>query len=75
MYVHVPLALNTSGQRLAKRDGAVTPAELSAAGIDVTALIADSLGLPAGTPRELLEAFDPAAVPAEPWVFQPPPAP
>ena len=27
-YAHVPLALNTAGQRLAKRDGAVTLADL-----------------------------------------------
>ena len=30
-YAHVPLALNTSGQRLAKRDGAVTRTELERA--------------------------------------------
>lgn len=71
-YVHVPMALNSSGQRLAKRDGAVTFAELSDAGVDVFALIAGSLGLTGSTPRELLESFDPAALPDEPWVFVPP---
>ena len=71
-YVHVPLALNTAGQRLAKRDGAVTLAELSSAGIDVFALIAGSLGLTGSTPQELLGSFDPATVPSEPWVFEPP---
>lgn len=71
-YVHVPLALNTDGQRLAKRDGTVTFAELRSAGVDVFALIAGSLGLTGSTPQELLESFDPATLPAEPWVFEPP---
>jgi len=71
-YVHVPLALNASGQRLAKRDGAVTFAELREAGVDVFALIAGSLGLVGASPRELLESFDPAQLPKRPWVFVPP---
>ena len=70
-YVHVPLALNPAGHRLAKRDGAVTLAQLSSAGIDAFALIADSLGLAGSTPRELLESFDPATLPREPWIFEP----
>ncbi len=72
VYVHVPLALNASGQRLAKRDGAVTLEELRADGIDPFALIADSLGLTGATPQELLTSFDPATLPTEPWVFVPP---
>jgi len=71
-YVHVPLALNPAGQRLAKRDGAVTYAELREAGIDVFTLITDSLGLTGATPRDLLHSFDPAALPRQPWVFEPP---
>lgn len=71
-YVHVPMALNSAGQRLAKRDGAVTLAELRDMGVDTFALIADSLGLMGSTPQELLESFDPAALPTEPWVFVPP---
>ncbi|KAA1395287.1 tRNA glutamyl-Q(34) synthetase GluQRS [Aeromicrobium ginsengisoli] len=71
-YVHVPLALNGAGQRLAKRDGAVTYAELREAGVDVFALITDSLGLTGASPRELLESFDPAQLPKQPWVFEPP---
>lgn len=71
-YVHVPMALNPAGQRLAKRDGAVTLAELRDMGVDAFALIADSLGLTGSTPQDLLESFDPAALPAEPWVFVPP---
>jgi glutamyl-tRNA synthetase len=71
-YAHVPMALNTAGQRLAKRDGAVTYAELSERGYDVLALIADSLGLVGSSPAALLESFDPAALPRTPWVFTPP---
>ena len=79
-YAHVPLAVNASGQRLAKRDGAVTLADLAAAGhdaADVLALIASSLGL-AGpgervAPALLLSRFDPALLPRAPWVFTPDP--
>jgi glutamyl-tRNA synthetase len=72
-YAHVPLALNSDGQRLAKRDGAVTRTELEERGIDVLALIADSLGLVGSTPTELLDSFDPQHLPREPWTFVPPP--
>ena len=71
-YVHVPLALNASGARLAKRDGAVTRAELEARGIDVFGLITDSLGWTGSNPDELRLQFDPASVPTEPWIFEPP---
>jgi glutamyl-tRNA synthetase len=71
-YVHVPLALNHAGQRLAKRDGAVTLAALGEVGIDVFALVAGSLGLAGSTPQELLASFDPQTLPTEPWVFVPP---
>ena len=71
-YVHVPLALNSAGQRLAKRDGAVSRTELEARGVDVLALIAASLGLEGSTPHELLETFDVLAVPRAPWTFTPP---
>lgn len=66
VYAHVPLALNSEGKRLAKRDGAVTLAELSARGIDARALILESLGMTS------IEDFDPARLPREPWVFSPP---
>ena len=72
-YAHVPLALNIDGQRLAKRDGAVTCTELEERGIDVLALIVDSLGLVGGTPNELLDAFDPQQLPRDPWTVVPPP--
>ena len=71
-YVHVPLALNSAGQRLAKRDGAVSRTELEARGVDVLGLTAASLGLEGSTPHELLETFDVLAVPRAPWTFTPP---
>ena len=71
-YAHVPLALNTDGQRLAKRDGAVTRGELEERGIDVLAMIVDSLGLAGKTPTELLDSFDPQRLPRDPWTVVPP---
>ena len=69
VYAHVPLALNHEGKRLAKRDGAVTLAEL---GVDrAFALISGSLGGPAPDIAGLLERFDPAQLPREPWTYQP----
>ena len=70
-YIHVPLALNADGARLAKRDGAVTAAELRDRGVDVLALIGDSLGLPPSL-GAMLRTFDPARLPREPWVVTPP---
>jgi glutamyl-tRNA synthetase len=71
-YAHVPLALNASGRRLAKRDGAVTRAELEERGVDVLELIAESLGLAGRSPAELVEMFDPDRLPRQPWTFVPP---
>ncbi|MCW2839075.1 MAG: tRNA glutamyl-Q(34) synthetase GluQRS [Aeromicrobium sp.] len=71
-YVHVPLALNAGGQRLAKRDGAVTLADLAERGIEAFGLIAASLGLTGATPADLLAVFDVTRIPREPWVFVPP---
>lgn len=69
VYAHVPLVLNAEGKRLAKRDGAVTLTEI---GTDrALAQIAASLGLPAGTPTEMLARFDPHALPTEPWIYHP----
>ncbi|MGZ8718422.1 MAG: tRNA glutamyl-Q(34) synthetase GluQRS, partial [Aeromicrobium sp.] len=67
-YVHVPLALNETGKRLAKRYGAVTLGDLAEHGLDagdVRRLILDSLGLSSADPAD----FDPARLPREPWVF------
>jgi glutamyl-tRNA synthetase len=73
-YAHVPLVLAPDGRRLAKRDGAVTLADRRRLGQDpdgVRSWLATSLGLAdhvqAVTPRELLERFDPAALPRSPW--------
>jgi glutamyl-tRNA synthetase len=66
-YAHVPLAVNTQGVRLAKRDGAVTLAEL---GRDrAWSMILDSLGLEGDSPADLLKSFDPARLPRRPWTF------
>lgn len=77
-YAHVPLALNRDGARLAKRDGAVTMTDLAAVGVEpseVLAHLARSLGLSGSGERptvaDLLERFDPAAVPTEPWILDP----
>jgi len=65
-YAHVPLALNAEGKRLAKRDGAVTLSALASMGIDVLALILESMGM------ESVDDFDPNRLPREPWLFVPP---
>ena len=74
-YAHVPLVVNSDGVRLAKRDGAVTLADLSNAGVSAAAvrdLILQSLKLPAGPLEEALAAFQPANLPREPWVWSGP---
>lgn len=71
-YAHVPLVLNAGGARLAKRDGAVTLADLARAGVpaeEVRDRLLASLGLPAGPLERALAAFDPSALPREPWTW------
>ncbi|MEU0498097.1 tRNA glutamyl-Q(34) synthetase GluQRS [Mycobacterium sp. NPDC006124] len=68
-YAHVALVLNADGKRLAKRDGAVTLAELGTP--HAVALIAASLGYSATTVDGMLAEFDPARLPREPWIYQP----
>lgn len=71
-YAHVPLVLNADGARLAKRDGAVTLADLAPAGAPPGAVrdrLLASLGLPAGPLERALAVFDPALLPREPWVW------
>lgn len=70
-HAHVPLVLGPDGARLAKRHGAVTLEEHSPA--DALGWMAASLGLgkPSErlTPHELIERFDPDALPREPTTF------
>lgn len=71
-YAHVPLVLNAGGARLAKRDGAVTLADLGRAGVpaeEVRDRLLASLGLPAGPLERALAAFDPSALPREPLTW------
>jgi glutamyl-tRNA synthetase len=67
-YAHVPLVLGADGQRLAKRHGGVTLRELDAG--DAVSWMARSLGLPeARRAPELLDGFDPDALPRAPTVW------
>lgn len=75
-YAHVPLALNTEGKRLAKRDGAVTLADQAALGhtpTEVLSALGRSLGMATEgeivTLTQLLDRWDPGNVPADPWIF------
>lgn len=78
-YAHVPLVLGPDGERLAKRHGSVTRADLEADGWSSARFLGamgESLGL-AGPGEEvdaatLLDRFDPEAVPTDPWVFAAP---
>ena len=75
VYGHVPLAVNPAGVRLAKRDGAVTLADLAAQGAsvdEVLTTLAVSLDLAAPgepvTAAGLLARWDPARLPRRPWL-------
>jgi glutamyl-tRNA synthetase len=68
-YAHVALVLNEDGARLAKRDGAVTLAEI---GVQrALAQIAESLDWQASNVDEMLAQFDPARLPRHPWIYVP----
>ena len=69
-YAHVPLVLNAEGARLAKRDGAITLAEVGAR--HAFTQIAGSLGSTATSAEEMLADFDPATLPRRPWAYSPP---
>jgi glutamyl-tRNA synthetase len=73
-YAHVPLVLGPDGERLAKRHGAVTIGDAGTPS-EVLALLARSLDLAAPgetvTAAQLVDRFDPDAVPRRPWVFSP----
>ena len=68
-YIHVPLVLNESGERLAKRDGAVTLRELGDEG-DVVKQLAASLGYKAASATELLAQFEPDHLSPEPYTWR-----
>jgi glutamyl-tRNA synthetase len=77
-WAHVPLVLGPDGDRLAKRHGAVTLADLVATGLapdGVRSLLAASLGLAAPgevvTMGQLRDRFDPSTLPREAWVLDP----
>jgi glutamyl-tRNA synthetase len=66
-YAHVPLVLNENGARLAKRDGAITLAEI---GVEkALTQIAESLGWQALNIEQMLAHFDPAELPRTPWIY------
>lgn len=75
-HAHVPLVVNGEGERLAKRDGAVTLDELAARGYSVEAvrgLIAETLSLAdrgeQPTMPELLDRYDPETLPTSESVW------
>jgi glutamyl-tRNA synthetase len=64
VYAHVPLVVGEDGERLAKRHGAVTLADLAALGINSTQ-VRDLLWVSLG---QTGDSFSWDAVPREPWV-------
>ena len=75
-YAHVPLVLTHSGDRLAKRDGAVTLDDRLALGeseLDVVNYLLSSLELrnigSLGELDQIARYFDPSALPTSPWIF------
>ena len=77
LYAHVPMALNERGDRLAKRDGAVTLRELAFEGWttpELLGVLASSAGLrPDSSPvtaSVLLAEFDSARVTDLPWTVR-----
>jgi glutamyl-tRNA synthetase len=68
-YAHVPLVLNPDGARLAKRDGAVTLAEIGVR--RAFEQITESLDWPASDLDDLLARFDATRLPRQPWIYLP----
>jgi len=75
-YLHVPLVIGLDNTRLAKREKAVSLAQLHQQGIsttDLLSMLAASLGLASAgekvTVAMLIDRFDPAKLPREPWQF------
>ena len=76
IYAHVPLVLNESGNRLAKRDGAVTlrdRLELGESELDVLNYLLSSLAIPRIESFQELHGvaqdFEPSNLPTSAWVF------
>lgn len=74
-YMHVPMVLGADGERLSKRHGAVTLADLSPRGIGprrVLGMFAASLGMSElgdePTIEDIREHIDPTGIPRRPWV-------
>jgi len=71
-YAHVPLVLGPDGERLAKRHGSITLDDFDSPAT-VVSLLASSLDLASAgepvTPQQLLERFDPDALPRQPWTL------
>jgi glutamyl-tRNA synthetase len=71
-YAHVPMVLGADGERLAKRHGSIALPDFDSPAT-VVSMLAVSLGLATpGEPvsaTELVERFDPDALPREPWVL------
>lgn len=74
-YAHVPLVVNPAGQRLAKRDGAVTLADRLTLGDTIPYILATlSTSLnhpPVHSAQAFLAAFDPDQLPRTPWIYTP----
>ena len=75
-YAHVPLVVSSSGERLAKRHGAVTIEDrltLGESEFDVLNTLLSSLRINQvasfGELRERAKDFDPGSLPVAPWVF------
>ncbi|MCH2625532.1 MAG: tRNA glutamyl-Q(34) synthetase GluQRS [Actinomycetota bacterium] len=75
-YAHVPLVVSSSGERLAKRHGAVTIEDrltLGESEFDVLNTLLSSLRINQvasfGELRERAKDFDPSSLPVAPWVF------
>ena len=75
-WAHVPLVLNQKGERLAKRDGAVTLAELGQHGVnsaEILGLLSSSLGFaPVETASQFCDQFEVSKMCREDWRFLPP---
>jgi glutamyl-tRNA synthetase len=69
VYAHVALVLNADGARLAKRDGAVTLAEIGVP--RALSEIAESLGYASHSVTGMLAEFDPLRLPRSPWTYRP----